>query len=315
MPTFQPSIHVKPGLKPSAARKKAREEEVEFDSKPQRKSSKSVGAKSKPAPKEVSDKKPKKAGSDPSSRQRPLSKPDQEDRPRKRSKVVEKPPVDEDPDDTDPTYDDPEEDASYDGYEDSESDTGEYDGGEGDQGSSNRGLTVLDEDGRPLLPASTMKRLNSMFGPRAETIVDMLEANNSDGATTLIARSLLQMLVKLLPVLERNVRRSKGQRGVYQLNQVISQVREMCNDIQASRDRANIGNTVVERFIRPAFLDIAVQITTAFVELEGQARNRMSPEDFATYKADVILPLKKGLADYITRQYQTLQTDIVKAFT
>lgn len=160
----------------------------------------------------------------------------------------------------------------------------------------------------------TLRKLNTMFGQRSGTIISMLETEETDSALLMISRTLLQTMVDVLPVLERNVRRTRGQRGVYQMNQVISQIREMCHDIQAYKDRANVGANTVERFIRPGFLDIAVQLTTAFVELEERARPKMKAADFDDYKANTLLPLKKGLAEYIMRQYGEIQTGVIKSF-
>jgi hypothetical protein len=168
-----------------------------------------------------------------------------------------------------------------------------------------------------LLPGvrkSSLRRLTTMFGQRSDDIIDLLELDNADGALSLISKTLLQTLIDVLPVIERNVRRTKGQRGVYQLNQVISQVREMCHDIQAYKDKSRMGTLLVERHIRPAFLDIAVQITAAFAELEGASRNRMSKTDFEDYRDNSLNLMKRNIASYMSQQYDSVADGVVKSF-
>jgi hypothetical protein len=176
-----------------------------------------------------------------------------------------------------------------------------------------------DDDGQaivrmlPGVKKSQLRRLQSMFGQRSDDIIDLLEIDNSDGALSLVSKTMMQTLVDVLPVIERNVRRSRGARGVYQLNQVISQIREMCHDIQSFKDKAQIGTTIVERQLRPSYLDIAVQISAAFTELENGARARMSKEDFEVYRMDFIQLMKNNLGSFLKQQYDVLSEKIVKS--
>lgn len=163
------------------------------------------------------------------------------------------------------------------------------------------------------LDESTYKALQSMFGERSSSIIELLDTDNSDGALSLIMKTLLKTLVDVLPVIENHVRKSGGTKGVYQFTQVTSQLRETCAEIQAYRDRANLGTKVVDRYVRPSFLDIAVQVTSTWVELESQARSKMTPEDFAVYCSDTLLPMKRGIAEYLRKQYEDISASVVQA--
>jgi hypothetical protein len=169
-----------------------------------------------------------------------------------------------------------------------------------------------DELGQRLLPGvskRTLRRLNSMFGQRADSIIDLLELADTDGAASLTTRTLVQTLVDILPVAERAVRRSKGTRGVMGLNQIISQVRELLHDLQAYKDRDQVGQTIVDRFVRPGFMDMAMQMTNLMVELDNQARNKMSKDDYSRYHATAD-QLRGSLADYMRRQYEDMAKGI-----
>lgn len=163
------------------------------------------------------------------------------------------------------------------------------------------------------IDSTALKSIESMFGKRSDSIIELLDVGNSDGALSLIMKTLLSTLVDTMPAVEGHVRRSGGQKGVYQLTQLSSQLRETCADIQAYRDRSNLGNKVVERYLRPAFLDIAVQITRTWIELEAGATARMSKEDLAKYQEDYLLPMKRGIADYLMKQYEDVSSSLVQS--
>jgi len=166
-----------------------------------------------------------------------------------------------------------------------------------------------------LVGNQTIQGLRTMFGQRSDVIVDMLEDDAMDGAMTLIQKSLLQTMVDVLPVVERSVRRSKGNRGVYQLNQCISQIRELVTDIQSLRDRGNLGESVVEKILRPAFLDLAVQVRLAMVEVDTSARNMMSAEDHTKFVDKVSFVITKSLANYLNQTYESTKESIIKSLS
>ena len=174
--------------------------------------------------------------------------------------------------------------------------------------------TLLTDD-YPLkgIDKSALKSIESMFGQRSDSIIELLDVGNSDGALSLIMKTLLSTLVDTMPAVEGHVRRSGGQKGVYQLTQLSSQLRETCADIQAYRDRSNLGNKVVERYLRPAFLDIAVQITRTWIELEAGAASKMSKEDLTKYQEDYLIPMKRGIADYLMKQYEDVSSSLVQS--
>lgn len=93
------------------------------------------------------------------------------------------------------------------------------------------------------------------------------------------------------------------------LNQVISQLRELLHDIQAYKDRDMLGQSLVDKFLRPAFLDIAMNMSNLMVELDASARSKMSPKDYDKHH-DLAENLKASLADYMRRQYEELAKSI-----
>jgi hypothetical protein len=172
------------------------------------------------------------------------------------------------------------------------------------------GISKITDDGEPD-PA----KLQSFFGPKADEIVRMLEDKDTDGAVSMIGRTLLATVVNILPILEQNVQQSRCTKGAYQFNQTVSSIRELLADLQAAQDRGEIGHRIVERFIRPAFQDIGAQIVTGFAEIEAQAKNRMSDSEYQEFRKDTLEIIKRNLATYIRDVYEEQKKAVVQSLT
>jgi len=162
------------------------------------------------------------------------------------------------------------------------------------------------------LSEEARRSLVTVFGQRSDVIMDMLEVDDNDRASTVILRTLIQMMVDVLPAVEQGVRESRGKKGVYQLNQTVSQLRELCNDMAAARDRTGTGLRMVDDYIRPTFRDIGVQASQAFFRVEGALRARLSKEDADSLISEILTPTMFDLADYMTRKYDELRVEMIR---
>ena len=159
----------------------------------------------------------------------------------------------------------------------------------------------------------SLEKIKSVFGEKSDAILELLDVGNSDGALSLTIKTLMHTLITILPKVEGYVNRTDGQKGVYQLTQLISQIRDTCADIQAYRDKTNLGLQMVERYLRPGFLDIAAQIMQAWMQLETAAGKNMSKEDLADFKSSYAVPIRLNLSDYLTKKYEELSTSLVQS--
>ena len=157
-------------------------------------------------------------------------------------------------------------------------------------------------DGRKRISKLNTKNMRSIMGDAAEDIQQLLEAGENDSATTMMHRRMLQSLVDLLPYAEHNVRKSKGQRGVYQVNSLISSVRELIIDLQSTQDRGQVGALLIERVIRPSYLDIGMAVVQEYATLLADARSLMEPDDYKTFKA-AHTESRRRLAESIQAQF------------
>lgn len=164
----------------------------------------------------------------------------------------------------------------------------------------------------PVVIPEAIKAIDSRFGMQSDTIVEMISMGNSDGASSLIIKALIQSVCEVLPMAEHNIRASNSTKGIYGFNTLVSTVRELLGDLQVLKDKANLGQSIVDRTIRPSYMDIASQLVTSLTLVQESAKARMSKEDFKEFRATVEQS-KKGMSDYMMAQYRDVSEQVVKS--
>jgi hypothetical protein len=154
--------------------------------------------------------------------------------------------------------------------------------------------------------------LNSRFGKQSDTIVEMINMGNADGASSLIIKALIQSVCEVLPMAEHHIRESKSTKGIYGFNTLVSTVRELLGDLQVLKDKANLGQSVVDRTIRPSYMDIAAQFVTCMTLVQDSAKARMDKNDYKEFR-ETVETAKQGMADYMMAQYRDVSSQVVKS--
>ena len=129
------------------------------------------------------------------------------------------------------------------------------------------------------------KGMRSIIGDSAEAIQQLLETNANESALALMQKRLLQAVVDTLPFAEHTIRATKGAKGVYQFNSLITSIRELMIDMQSTRDKGAIGAELVERVIRPAFLDIGMTLVQEEARLDAEIKDVLGIEAYKKIKA------------------------------
>ena len=145
-------------------------------------------------------------------------------------------------------------------------------------------------------------QLKSLLEQDATRINELLEVGDSDNAITLTYKRLAQSCVDAIPLLENNIRISKGARGTYQFNTMVTTLRELLVDLQAISARGQIGVTVVDKVIRPFILDLGMQIVQELKVIEEEARSYMSPSDHEKFRAQVVRS-RDRIADFVNKGF------------
>jgi hypothetical protein len=89
----------------------------------------------------------------------------------------------------------------------------------------------------------------------------------------------------------------------------------MMADMQAMQEKGLMGARIVERFLRPMFQDVAVQIVISMSTITADARKRMSDDDYSHFEKEVVGRMQSNLAEYLTQRYEAVAADITKSFT
>jgi len=179
-----------------------------------------------------------------------------------------------------------------------------------------KNLPVLYEEGKKpnKFKDKDKKILKTVFGERAKEIQYLVENNNKDGAVVLIFKQLLKMMVDLIPISERVVRQTKGYRGIYQINQMVSQMRELMADMQAAQDRGLLGQTLIAKYVRPAFLDIAKMMVEGNHSIRMEIREYI-PREERKRVIEMFEKTQEELAKYINAQYRQISENLIKGLS
>lgn len=122
------------------------------------------------------------------------------------------------------------------------------------------------------------KKMKSILGDSAEEINQLLESDANESAQALLLKRLAQATLDMLPYAEHAIRKTKGARGVYQYNSLITSIRELVIDMQSTRDKGALGDAMVEKIIRPVFLDIGMLLVQEDALVETTIRSVASTE-------------------------------------
>lgn len=158
---------------------------------------------------------------------------------------------------------------------------------------------------------STQAETKSIIGQNAEQIHQLLENKDNEAAIPLIYRKMLQSLVDLLPLAERQVRKTKGARGVYQVNTLISSVRELLVDVQASQDRGMLGQNLVEQVVKPSFGDLAQLIVTEYAAISADAKLNMTDKQYGRFRTE-LLASRARVAESMTARFRDIKDQTIQ---
>ena len=155
------------------------------------------------------------------------------------------------------------------------------------------------------------RKVKSIVGDDAERMLTLLEDDTSlDQAVRLIKRRLLQTMIDMVPQLETSMRNSDGRYGAHALNGSIQTIRELIIDIESAQDRGAIGETIVERVVRPAILEVATSIMEESATVLSEIKDLIGSDIYMEVRKAQIAS-RNRLAAVINGKYETMRTEIV----
>jgi hypothetical protein len=163
-----------------------------------------------------------------------------------------------------------------------------------------------------VLDKKSVKALKSKFGDHSDTIMNMLEMNNSDGGIALLQKRLLQSTIQLLPLAEEQMTETKAQKGVYQYATLVSQIRELITDIKSNEDRKYIAQKLAEQILRPAFMDLAQDVITKHHDFRRTVETCVKPAHQSEFNTE-LRKLATSLAESMSAQYKDVALKMFEA--
>ncbi len=156
------------------------------------------------------------------------------------------------------------------------------------------------------------KQAESYFGANNSKIMEMLEMGDADGGITILKKTLLLTIIRVLPMAEDILNETGTAKGTYQFVTLISQMRELMADIQADRDKQFLAQSVSEQIIRPAFMNIAQEMLTQHHNFRKKGDLFIIPAK-SNYFSEQLMELGKGLAGFMQEEYKDLSSKMVEA--
>lgn len=152
-------------------------------------------------------------------------------------------------------------------------------------------------------------KLKSLLEQDATHINQLLEVGENDSAISLIYKRLTQSCIDAIPLVEDQIRNSKGARGIYQYEKIVTTTRELLADLQAMSARGQIGTQVVNNCILPFLQSLALQLMTELKRIEDDARSRMSDNDFIAFR-EQIERARTSIGNFVNQEFRNLRTNV-----
>lgn len=159
-------------------------------------------------------------------------------------------------------------------------------------------------------PSNSKKAMQNIFGDDAQEMVALLEEGDSDSAAERLNKRLIQSSINLIAQVEKGIHDTNGRYGVHSYNGLVQTIRELINDLQATKDRGAIGQTIAENIMRPAFLDIGMAIMTEYSTVANDMKQMLSDKDYAEFRR-IQIDSRNRLAMLLQEQYQKMRDDTI----
>lgn len=154
------------------------------------------------------------------------------------------------------------------------------------------------------------KKMKSILGDAAEQINQLLESNSNESAQALLLKRLAQTTLDMIPFAENTIRKTKGQRGVYQFNSLITSIRELLIDMQSSRDKGALGDALIEKILRPVFMDIAMVLVKEDQIIGNVIKSVTSQDAAKSIENDRKASLVR-ISELIQKKYEEVKRDTI----
>jgi hypothetical protein len=79
-------------------------------------------------------------------------------------------------------------------------------------------------------------------------------------------------------------------------------------DLQGLQDKGALGEALIEKIIRPSYLDVGMHIVQEYSNLAAEARASMTTEDFRAFK-ETLSRSRGNIAEFVQKEYGKVKED------
>lgn len=153
------------------------------------------------------------------------------------------------------------------------------------------GIEVYKKPETPIAKISKIKtkKLKSILATNREELLQLVENDEVDTASSVIYKRMLQALVDVIGHTEDLIHRSKGARGTHQMNLLVNNIRDILIDLQQAQDRGMLAENLCQRYIAPSYLAIGMEILRENEQLFNRIKrehDKDTVERYSQYFAD-----------------------------
>lgn len=119
----------------------------------------------------------------------------------------------------------------------------------------------------------------SLFAENVSIITDLLNELEEGNGTPerKYSLSVLKMMIDLVPTAERTYREKPTQAHSYALNGLLSQIRELVNDLKGTDDNSALIESILNKILQPAFLSMGQVLIDNVYALRRKVESSVDP--------------------------------------
>ncbi len=159
--------------------------------------------------------------------------------------------------------------------------------------------------------AKDLDSLAAHFGKDSTKVQDLITNKDSDSAIDLAQKSMLKMMIGLIPIAESQYREFKNERAAYALNALVSQARELIADIQSTKDRSTVADAITLNVINPTFISLGQFIIDSNRYLRKELAESVDVKDLMEVTAALDKNMR-GIGQYLQQTMEQLNERISK---
>jgi hypothetical protein len=156
-----------------------------------------------------------------------------------------------------------------------------------------------------------LANLRTIFGEDAEEMVELMESEDNDSAISKLNKRLIQSSINLIAQVEKGIHDSNGRYGVHSYNGLVQTIRELVIDMQSTKDRGALGVTITENILRPAFLDMAMELMQEYAKVAHEVKDTADDETYKAFRR-AQLESRDRFAAFMQESYGKIKDEMIK---